>query len=168
MDDKDMNQVHRFVVYRPQVDDVVKAMRKKGLVAKPFDYDKTKWADENAARQELTEQLEIKSKQLNEIAVSCFQQTFVSLMHLKVIRAYVDGVLRFGIPPKFYMGTLFPKPGAERHVLQELTSLLAEESMKEMYGEKIDASEADDFWPFVCISLSSPAFLHSKENAWVW
>lgn len=165
MDDKDLNQVHRFVVYRPQVEDVVKAMRKKGFIAKPFDYNKQKWSDENAARQELSELLEIKSKALNEIACSCFQEIFVSLMHLKVIRAYVDGVLRFGIPPKFYMGTLFPKPGAERSVLLEMTNLLAEDNMKEMYGEKMDASEADDFWPFVCISLTSPAFLHSKENA---
>lgn len=65
----------------------------------------------------MKEQLDIKTKQLNEIACSCFQATFVSLMHLKVIRAYVDGVLRFGIPPRFYMGTLFPKPGGERAVL---------------------------------------------------
>lgn len=85
-------------------------------------------------------------------------------MHLKVIRAYVDGVLRFGIPPKFYLGVLFPKAGGERQVLQDMTAALAEDSMKEMYGEKIDASETDDFWPFVCISLTSPQFLHNWMN----
>lgn len=108
--------------------------------------------------------MELKTKNLNEIAVSCFQISFVSLMHLKVIRAYVDGVLRFGIPPKFFMGTLFPKPNGEKAVLQEMTNVLAEESMREMYGEKMDAAEQDDFWPFVCISLTSPHFLHNKDN----
>lgn len=115
-------------------------------------------------RTELKDQLDTKTKQLNEIACSVFQSTFVALMHLKVIRAYIDGVLRFGIPPRFYMGTVFPKTGGERSVLQEMTAVLAEESMREMYGEKIDASEADDFWPFVCISLTSPAFLHSRDK----
>jgi hypothetical protein len=57
-------------------------------------------------------------------------------MHLKVLRAYVDGVLRFGIPPKFYIGLVMPKKGFEKQVLQEMTKVLAEESMMEMYGEK--------------------------------
>ena len=85
-------------------------------------------------------------------------------MHMKVIRAYIDGVLRFGIPPRLYMGVVFPVPKQERAVLTDMTSALAEDSMREMYGEKINASEADDFWPFVCISLTSPAFLHQREN----
>ena len=164
VEDNDGNQVYRYVVYREQADDVIKAARKKGVNCRVFDYDKQGWSADNIKRQELKEQLDIKTKQLNEIACSVFQQTFVSLMHLKVIRVYIDGVLRFGIPPRFYLGTLFPKAGSERNVLNEMTAILAEDSMKEMYGEKIDASEADDFWPFVCISLTSPAFLHSKEK----
>jgi hypothetical protein len=32
-------------------------------------------------------------------AVAAFQAVFVALMHLKVVRAYIDGVLRFNIPP---------------------------------------------------------------------
>jgi len=109
LEDKDGNQIHRYVVYRTQVEDVIKALRKRGYPSKSFDYDKHAWMQENAKKQELQEQLDIKTKQLNEIASSCFQSTFVSVMHLKVIRAYVDGVLRFGIPPRFYMGTIFPK-----------------------------------------------------------
>ena len=57
-------------------------------------------------------------------------------MHLKVVRAYIDGVLRFGIPPKFYIGLIMPKKGAERQVLSELSEVLAERDLKDMYGEK--------------------------------
>ena len=77
-------------------------------------------------------------------------------MHLKVIRAYIDGVLRFGIEPKFMIGVVIPKKGFEKKILVEMTDALAEEQLKEMYGEKIDASEADDYWPFVSIPLTSP------------
>lgn len=84
-------------------------------------------------------------------------------MHLKVIRAYIDGVLRFGIPPRFYLGVVMPKKGDENSILQEMTKQLAEENMKDFYGEKIDTSEADDFWPFVCVKLTSPQFLFSAS-----
>jgi len=32
----------------------------------------------------------------------------VALVHLKVMRTYIDGVLRFGIPPKFFLGVIKP------------------------------------------------------------
>jgi hypothetical protein len=60
-------------------------------------------------------------------------------MHLKVMRAYIDGVLRFGIPPKFYIGIVMPKKGAEKTILNDMMSVLAEASLMEMYGEKTDA-----------------------------
>lgn len=83
-------------------------------------------------------------------------------MHLKVIRAYIDGVLRFGIPPTFYMGIVFPKKGEEKKILQAMSDHLAEAEFRGMYGEKLDASEADDYWPFVCVPLTSPNFLHTS------
>ena len=82
-------------------------------------------------------------------------------MHLKVIRAYIDGVLRFGIEPRFIIAVVIPKKTQEKKILLEMTEALAEEHLKEMYGEKIDASEADDYWPFVCISLTSPMHIFS-------
>jgi hypothetical protein len=35
-------------------------------------------------------------------------------MHLKVMRVFIDGVLRFGIPPKFYIGILKPSKAQEK------------------------------------------------------
>lgn len=40
IEDPEGNQVHRFVVYRQQAEDVIKACRKKGVPARVFDYDK--------------------------------------------------------------------------------------------------------------------------------
>jgi V-type H+-transporting ATPase subunit C len=37
-----------------------------------------------------------------------FKELFVALVHLKVMRTYIDGVLRFGIPPKFFLGVIKP------------------------------------------------------------
>jgi len=84
-------------------------------------------------------------------------------MHLKIIRAYIDGVLRFGIPAKFYLGLVVPGKGQEKKVLKDMTACLADQSMLEMYGERIDSNETDDYWPFVCINLNQPIHLH-----WEW
>jgi len=45
----------------------------------------------------------------------------------------------------------------------EMTTVLAEQGMEEYYGEKMDAAEADDYWPFVALPLSSP--IHIFEEA---
>ena len=64
-------------------------------------------------------------------------------MHFKVIRAYIDGVLRFGIPPKFLLGIVMPHKGQEKRCLIEMMKVLAEPGLEEMYGEK-NAAEAND------------------------
>jgi len=88
----------------------------------------------------------------------------VALMHLKIIRIYIDGVLRYGIPPTFYTGLVIPRKGEERKILQTMSDWLADPEFKEMYGEKIDASEADDYWPFVSIPITAPNFLHTTHS----
>lgn len=160
LEDKEGNMVFRMVALKSQADDAIKACRRKGVSARIFSYDREQWTSDNSQRQLLKESLENKTTSIKDLAQIGFQELFVALMHLKVIRAYIDGVLRFGIPPRFYIGVVFPGKGQERTVLQELNNALADENLKEMYGEKLDVQEADDYWAFVCINLTSPAFLH--------
>jgi len=54
---------------------------------------------------------------LNQVATDLFQDSMVALMHLKVIRAYIEAVLRFGIEKQFLIGLVCPKRGAERQIL---------------------------------------------------
>jgi len=63
----------------------------------------------------------------------------IALMHLKVIRAYIEGVLRFGIEKTFMLGLVCPKKGTERTILTQMNTCLAEEHLREYYGEKMDA-----------------------------
>lgn len=88
-----------------------------------------------------------------------FSELFIALMHLKVMRAFIDGVLRFGIPPKFYIGIVRPNKGQEKVVLQKLNEKFEDPTMKGMYGSKEDANDTEDFFSFVNIPLTSPLFL---------
>ena len=80
-------------------------------------------------------------------------------MHLKVMRAFIDGVLRFGIPPRFYIGIVKPNKGQEKTVLLKLNETFEDPAMKGMYGSKEDAMDTEDFFSFVSIPLTSPMFL---------
>lgn len=58
IDPKDReNTVVRIVVYKPQADDIVKAMRKQGLTARSFFYNRAKWEEDKKTRQKLNEML---------------------------------------------------------------------------------------------------------------
>lgn len=126
IEDKEGNAVYRLVVFKEQAEDVVKALRRKGYTSRQFVYNIDAWHTEKQERSMLTEQLANKTTVLRQTAVSNFQVLFEALMHLKVIRAYIDGVLRFGIPPKFFVGIVMPKKGVEKSILQELTKTLAD------------------------------------------
>jgi len=162
--DKDGNTVHRIFIYKHQADDVIKALRRKQYTPKLFSYNKADWEKEDQERQQVKIECDNATKLLKKSGLQAFEQLFVALMHMKVVRAYIDGVLRFGIPPKFYIGLVVPKPKADRLILQEMSDVLAEEKMKDMYGEKADAADAEDYWPFVCVHLSSPNFDHIQTK----
>ena len=128
-----------------------------------FNFNQEKWVQDKKEFEILKETYQNKTNTLHKLSSDQFQEMFSALMHLKVIRAYIDGVLRFGIEPRFMIGVVIPKRGMEKKILMEMTECLAEEHLKEMYGEKIDASEADDYWPFVSIPLTSPQHIFKTE-----
>lgn len=74
---------------------------------------------------------------------------------MKIMRTFVDGVLRFGIPPKFFMGIIKPSRNSDQKIMAKLTEVFAEEHLKDMYGQKEDAQD-EDFFPYVSNTLSSP------------
>lgn len=81
-------------------------------------------------------------------------------MHLKVMRVFIDGVLRFGIPPRFYIAIIRPNKGQDKKVLEVLNQTFADKNMMEMYGTKDDTNDSEDFFPFVNVPLTSPIFLN--------
>jgi len=58
LDDKDKdNTAVRLMVYKPQVDDLVKVLRKFGYSSRLFSYNHQKWLDDKKHRQVLKETL---------------------------------------------------------------------------------------------------------------
>jgi len=111
IEDRESNKVFTTIVYKPQAEDVIKACRKLGFTAKTFVYDRATWEAERIELETLNEQFQNKRKHINQVSTDLFQDCMVGLMHLKVIRAYIEGVLRFGIEKRFMIGLVCPKKG---------------------------------------------------------
>ena len=77
------------------------------------------------------------------------------------MRAYIDGVLRFGIPPRFFIGIVKPAKGKEKSILTLMSDNFCDPTMKEMYGSKEETADTEDFFPFVMVPLTSPIFLQT-------
>lgn len=65
-----------------------------------------------------------------------FGELFQALVHLKIMRVFIDGVLRYGIPPKFFLCFMKPEKNKDKKVMDALSTHFAEEHLKDMYGEK--------------------------------
>lgn len=139
VEDPDGYQLWRVSCMKSQVIDYVKVLKKNGFVGQEFSYDSDKYFE----NQKMLSQYKVDLTNLNiKIMNTCFynfQELFQALLHLKVMRTYVDGVLRFGIPPRFFMGILKPGKNQDQKIMAKLTTLFAEEHLKDMYGKKEDA-----------------------------
>lgn len=85
---------------------------------------------------------------------------------MKIMRVFVDAVLRFGVPgdSKFFLGIIKPdEKRYEKNILNKLSAAFEEDHLKGMgvYGEKIDAQD-EDFFPYVSAVLKNPDFLMDK------
>lgn len=164
LEDREGNKVYLTIVNKSQGDDAVKALRKIGVSSKVFAYDRDGWEAEKHELEVLREQFENKQKTLNQVATDVFQETMSALMHLKVIRAFIEGVFRYGIDKNFMIGLVCPRKNAEKTILMEMADLLAENGMREYYGEKMDTAEQDDYWPFVAIPLTTPIHVFGEGS----
>jgi V-type H+-transporting ATPase subunit C len=55
-----------------------------------------------------------------------YGELYLSYMHLKVMRVYIDGVLRFGIPPTFHMFCIDTQAGSEKKILDTMIKEFAD------------------------------------------
>lgn len=159
IEDKEGNQLYRIVVLTSQLDNVMTRGRQEGQTFRKFTYDYQKYQEDLKQKTVLETSYEQQKHSLASRCFYAFSELFIALMHLKVMRAFIDGVLRFGIPPRFYIGILKPGKGYEKTVMQRLCETFADEAMKDMYGSKEDTQDTEDFFPFVNIPLTSPLFL---------
>lgn len=160
-EDKYGNQVWRIVVFKDKLQDYLKEGRNAGLILRPFTYDLENYKKELEQCTKLEDRVGLLTQTLYKRGLFAFSELYIALLHLKVMRAFIDGVLRFGIPPRFAIAIVHPQKGMEKQVLANLNQRFNDQSLSELYGtgSKDDAGGDDDFFSFVSIPMTSPMFL---------
>lgn len=106
------------------------------FTCKQFEYNKEQYEKDQERIIELTkEKKELGEKLLRRCHLT-YSELFICCIHLKIMRVYIDGILRFGIPPTFTISIL-ETHGEERKIFKNMTEvLIADASEREMYGSK--------------------------------
>lgn len=156
LEDKDGNQLFRVVVMENSVDSfLIKCKQKIGFTARKFVYDEEKYNQEMEEAEILEAKLNKLTGKLQKRCFFTFSDLIIASLHLKVIRAYVDGALRFGVPPQFLLTVIRGKKGSEKKILKSLVALFVDEKMRDMYGTKEELGDSEDFFPFVYIPINT-------------
>ena len=164
--DKDGNNLYTLVVMRQDLNDYQRALKKNGFVSQPFEYNKQAHNAEQLKMKEIEQNLK-KLQQNGKITLThAFSSVYAALVHMKIMRVFVDAVLRFGVPgeAKFFLGIIKPDSKKEdKKILQKLSDQFAEAHLKQMgvYGEKQDAQD-EDFFPYVSAIIKNPDCLMDK------
>lgn len=137
--DPDRNMLFTIVCMKDQANDYVKVLKKNGYPAQIFDCDPQGYLKEQELKHKLAIELNTLNMKLLKESKAYFGELFQALIHLKIMRVFIDGVLRFGIPPNFFLCIMKPEKGRDKKIMDALSNNFAEEHLKEMYGEKQDA-----------------------------
>ena len=159
-DDKFGNQIWRIVVLKDKLSEYMNEAKKLEFKLVPFNYNFDKYKQELEQCTILENKIGLLTNTLYKKSLFAFSELFIALMHLKIIRAFIDGVLRFGIPPKFALAIVHPSKGMEKAVLNNLNQRFNDVSLAGLYGGggKDDPGD-DDFFSFVSVPLSTPGHL---------
>lgn len=113
-EDKYGNQVWRIVVLKDKLQDYLKEGRNAGLILRPFTYDLETYKKDLEQCTKLEDRVALLTQTLYKRGLFAFSELYIALVHLKVMRAFIDGVLRFGIPPRFAIAIVHPQKGMEK------------------------------------------------------
>ena len=77
-------------------------------------------------------------------------------MHLKIIRAFVESVLRYGLPVDFVTALLLPLKFREPQLQSALDKMFSHLTKSDAHGLLDDDDKAGEYYPYViqkCLSL---------------
>lgn len=156
--DGDQNLLYSIVCMKDQVNDYVRILKKNNYNSQIFDCDPQTYLREQEQKSQLTIELNTLNMKLLRESKAFFDDLFQALIHLKIMRVFIDGVLRFGIPPKFSICIMKWEKNKDKKIRDALTSNFAEEHLMDVYGEKVD-NQDEDYFPYILSEITCPEFL---------
>lgn len=132
------------------------AAKALGFHVRPFAYDADKVARDDSERKALAAEVDRLHASILRWCKAHFAEAFVAWMHLKIIRAFVESVLRYGLPVDFVTALLLPLKFREPQLQSALDKMFSHLTKSDAHGLLDDDDKAGEYYPYViqkCLSL---------------
>jgi V-type H+-transporting ATPase subunit C len=127
-------------------DDFVKACREKRYVVRQFVFDPNQASSSAMQLEQLQVEVDGMRSGLTRWCKTHYGEAFVAWMHIKVIRVFVESVLRYGLPVDFTAVLYKTFPGKEQDLITTLDKNLGSQESKEEEGGDDDEEYHDFVW----------------------
>lgn len=125
--DQEGNVLVGVTVLSTAADEFTTKCRNNGFTCKAIHYNLEKFKEDQVNRGKVENAFNYLQKQLKQRVIFSYSTAFTILMHVKTMRAFVDGVLRFGIPPQFFLGVVHPQKNREKQLTEVMIQNFAED-----------------------------------------
>ena len=141
----------RIFCFGFMVDHIKKEIRELKMVPRELSQEDTDAGGQGEHRRDLQDSFENMTRDLEASLPGAFSQAFSCWVHLKMIRVFVDSVLRYGLPPDFSFFMVRCDRKNERKIRQELLKLFQHLGSAGFQSSDLDHAE---YLPFVCNVLA--------------
>jgi V-type H+-transporting ATPase subunit C len=131
------------------VKEFTKACRDKRFVVREFQYEPSQASKSAMAYEQLQVEVDGMRSGLMRWCKTHYGEAYVAWMHIKVVRVFVESVLRYGLPVDFTAVLYKVNPGKEPQLTQALDKALGNADSAAGMGEEGE----DDFHDFVLLKF---------------
>ncbi|KAH0483635.1 MAG: hypothetical protein KVP17_003027 [Porospora cf. gigantea B] len=148
--DKENNVAYRVVVFKRALSTFLEAARKSKVHCREYSHNPTAFDTKEAERSTVEAEIVKAESFLLRVILAAFSELFISSVHLKVMKIFVECVLRFGIPPKFNAFVLKPvNAGKEAKLHKTLSQMLT----SDFESHQPQDGEDEAYYPYVFLSF---------------
>jgi len=130
-------------------EEIAKACRDKRFVVRKFVYDPSQASKSAMALEQLKVEVDGMRSGLTRWCKTHYGEAFVAWMHIKVIRVFVESVLRYGLPVDFTAVLYKVASGKEAELTEALDAALGLEANKDDAPD----TEGDEYHDFVLLKF---------------
>lgn len=133
------------------VEEFAQACREKRYIVREFDWDPTQANKSSLAMEQLAVEVDGMKSALTRWCKNHYGDAYVAWMHMKVIRVFVESVLRYGLPVDFTAVLYKVHYGKEADLVAALDKQLGGEAD----NNDMDAEDGEEFHEFVLIKFDA-------------
>ncbi|CUV05433.1 unnamed protein product [Cryptosporidium hominis] len=155
--DKDGNEITRVLIFKSSVENFkTNCKNHKFIVRDDFKYSQEKYNHLMSTRQKLLQEKDKQEKYLKRMCFAGFSEIFISWIHVKAMRCFVEAVLRYGVPPQFasFMISMDSNQSKLKKVQNSVEKVFTEMGRIGATFKSNEKDVDDEYTPYVFLQFS--------------